>query len=118
MAQYLLILIASNAKAQSNNGVFVVMKFGAKANADISLALMSAWKEVCALGTPSKVVILEWVYMLSPVTLEGPCKAPVKVQVRGKLKAPADPNKFNKASWVTFQRIDQFILSGAGSFDG
>ncbi|KAK6228210.1 hypothetical protein SCA6_000550 [Theobroma cacao] len=121
LALSLLFLLASNAKAQPNNGVFDVMNFGAKAGGktDISQALMAAWREACALVSPSKVVIPEGEYMLSQVTLAGPCKAPVEVQVRGNLKAPADPSKFNNVpSWVTFQRIDHFTLSGAGTFDG
>ncbi|XVE50271.1 hypothetical protein DITRI_Ditri01bG0148800 [Diplodiscus trichospermus] len=77
MALSLLLLIASNAKAQFSNGVFDVMKYEAKANADISLALMRA------------------LFL-----------APVEVQVGGKLKAPADPRKFNDTSWVTFEAID------------
>ena len=77
MALVFLLLIASNAKAQSSNGVFDVTKYGAKANSDISQELMSAWREACALATPSMVVIPDGAYRLSPVTLEGPCKAPV-----------------------------------------
>ncbi|XP_017984474.1 PREDICTED: exopolygalacturonase [Theobroma cacao] len=121
LALSLFFLLASNAKAQSNNVVFDVMNFGAKADGktDISQALMAAWRKACAVVSPSKVVIPEGEYILSQVTLAGPCKAPLEVQVRGTLKATADPSKFNNVpTWVTFQRIDRFTLSGAGTFDG
>ncbi|KAM7262782.1 hypothetical protein ACFE04_000465 [Oxalis oulophora] len=53
------------------------------------------------------------------ITLVGPCKAPIEVRVKGILKAPAELGPFNNsASWVTFNYIDHFTLSGKGTFDG
>ncbi|XVF18847.1 hypothetical protein REPUB_Repub11eG0058100 [Reevesia pubescens] len=101
----LLVLFASNANAQSSNGVYE--------------ALLSAWKDACALASASKIVIPNGAYLLSQVTFEGPCQALVGLQVEGTLKAPADPGTFNdEPSWVTFQNINQFTLSGFGTFDG
>ncbi|OMO50511.1 Glycoside hydrolase, family 28, partial [Corchorus olitorius] len=117
----LVFLFASNAMAQTQTSVFVVMNFGAKADGktDLNQPLSAAWKQACALASPSKIVIPEGEYMLSQVTLEGPCKAPLEVQVRGNLKAPTDPSQYNNIpSWVTFQRIDHLTLSGPGTFDG
>ncbi|KAA0053892.1 exopolygalacturonase-like [Cucumis melo var. makuwa] len=48
----LLLLLVSNSKAQSTGGVFDVTTYDAKPNADITTALASAWKEVCASTTP------------------------------------------------------------------
>ncbi|OMO86778.1 Glycoside hydrolase, family 28 [Corchorus capsularis] len=98
-----------------------VMNFGAKADgkADLNQPLSAAWKQACASASPSKIVIPEGEFMLSQVTLEGPCKAPLEVQVGGNLKAPTDPSRYNNIpSWVTFQRIDHLTLSGPGTFDG
>lgn len=79
---------------------------------------MSAWKEACASPNASKVLIPKGTYLLNPITLEGPCKASIKIQVQGIIKAPIDISKFKEPSWVTFNRIDHFELYGGGVFDG
>ncbi|KAI9160245.1 hypothetical protein LWI28_006484 [Acer negundo] len=82
-------------------------------------ALCNAFKEACACPTPSKVLIPKGTFLLAQVSLEGPCKAPVKIVVRGTLKAPTDLSKMKAdGSWVTFQHIDRLTLSGGGTFDG
>ncbi|KAJ4825117.1 hypothetical protein Tsubulata_038850, partial [Turnera subulata] len=65
--------------------------------------------------TPSKVLIPGGKYTLGAAELLGPCKAPIELQVEGKVMAPAQPKG---ESWVTFQRIDGLTLSGKGSFNG
>ncbi|KAI9160112.1 hypothetical protein LWI28_005171 [Acer negundo] len=110
----------STAKAHSGP-VFDVRKYGGKADgkSDISKALCNAFKEACACPTPSKVLIPKGTFLLAQVSLEGPCKAPVKIVVRGTLKALTDPSKMKAdGSWVTFQHIDRLTLSGGGTFDG
>ncbi|KAL9457380.1 hypothetical protein AB3S75_006428 [Citrus x aurantiifolia] len=96
-----------------------VTKHGAKQNADISQALRDAWKEACAATTPSKVLIPQGTYQLSPVTMEGPCKAAIELQVKGTLKALTDPaNVKDAGSWVSFNKIEHLTVSGGGTFDG
>ncbi|XVE72505.1 hypothetical protein DITRI_Ditri11bG0044700 [Diplodiscus trichospermus] len=114
----LLLLFISTVKAQS---VFdVVAKYGAKADekTDLSQPLLDAWKEACASTTPSKIVIPKGTYLLSKATLEGPCKAPIQIQVQGTVKAPADPSAFKEPDWVVFQHVEGFALNGGGVFDG
>ncbi|KAJ6297173.1 hypothetical protein OIU78_022823 [Salix suchowensis] len=111
----LLLLLASTAKAQSN-GVFDVTKYGGKQ--DITAALTNAWKDACASTKPSKVRIPSGTYSLRQVTLAGPCKAAIELQVNGILKAPVNPDQFSGGHWVNFRYIDQLTLSGSGSFDG
>ncbi|KAJ6762208.1 POLYGALACTURONASE [Salix koriyanagi] len=111
----LLLLLASTAKAQSN-GVFDVTKYGGKQ--DITAALNNAWKDACASTNPSKVLIPSGTYSLRQVTLAGPCKAAIELQVDGILKAPVDPNQFSGGHWVDFSHVDQLTLSGSGTFDG
>jgi galacturan 1,4-alpha-galacturonidase len=82
-------------------------------------ALKSAWKDACASTTPSKVVVPSGWYKLQQIDLEGPCNAPIEVQVRGKILAPKDPYHLNgQDQWVRFQYINFFTLSGGGTFDG
>ncbi|KAL9345008.1 hypothetical protein Peur_062683 [Populus x canadensis] len=111
----LFLLLASTTQAQSN-GVFDVTKYGA--GKDITEALTTAWKSACASTKPSKVLIPSGTYWLRKVTLAGPCKAAIKLQVDGILKAPVDPNKLSGGHWVNFIYVDQFTLSGRGTFDG
>ncbi|KAG5224518.1 polygalacturonase [Salix suchowensis] len=111
----LLLLLASTAKAQSN-GVFDVTKYGGKQ--DITTALTNAWKDACASTKPSKVRIPSGTYSLRQVTLAGPCKAAIELQVNGILKAPVNPDQFSGGHWVNFRYIDQLTLSGSGTFDG
>ncbi|KAE8720035.1 16S rRNA processing protein RimM family, putative isoform 2 [Hibiscus syriacus] len=62
--------------------------------------LLDAWKEACGSTTPSTIVIPKGTYLLSQATLEGPCKAPIELQVQGNVKAPADPKAFMEPKWV------------------
>uniref|UniRef100_A0A2N9GQV4 Uncharacterized protein n=1 Tax=Fagus sylvatica TaxID=28930 RepID=A0A2N9GQV4_FAGSY len=111
----LLVLLASTVHAN----VFDVKTYGAKPNADITQALSNAWKDACAAIGSSKVVVPAGTYKLGLVSLKGPCKGPIEVQVEGTLQAPVDPGYFKGSDgWVVFERIDQFTLSGSGSFDG
>ncbi|WJX63581.1 galacturonan 1,4-alpha-galacturonidase [Trifolium repens] len=112
----LLMLFASIITAQSR--VFNIRRYGAP-NGDITNALKSAWKDACTSTTPSKVVVPSGWYKLQQIDLEGPCNAPIEVQVRGKILAPKDPYHLNgQDQWVRFQYINFFTLSGRGTFDG
>ncbi|PPR93688.1 hypothetical protein GOBAR_AA26984 [Gossypium barbadense] len=51
-------------------------------------------------------------------TLDGPCKAPIELQVQGTVKAPADPGAFKEPKWIAFNRIENFKFSGGGVFYG
>ncbi|XP_052878102.1 polygalacturonase-like [Gossypium arboreum] len=51
-------------------------------------------------------------------TLDGPCKAPIELQVEGTVKAPADPGASNEPKWIAFNRIEILKLSSGGLFDG
>lgn len=79
---------------------------------------MAAWGKACACTEPSKILIPKGLFLLSPVTLQGPCKCAVELEVQGTLKASSDNKAGKEGGWVTFQRIDQFTLTGEGIFDG
>ena len=78
---------------------------------------MNAWKEACAATEPSTVVIPTGKFLLNPVTLQGPCKAPIELQVQGTIIAPEDHSIFKGDGWVLFHNIDGLTLSGGGTFD-
>lgn len=81
-------------------------------------ALTSAWKEACAAGGSSKVVIPEGTYKSGSVTFEGPCKGPIEVQLDGTLQAPAEAIPHKGGGWLVFLRVEDFTLSGTGTLDG
>ncbi|MFQ6621112.1 hypothetical protein Gotur_003138, partial [Gossypium turneri] len=89
----------------------VVVKFGAKADEKTDL-------KACALTSPAKIVIPKGIYFLGTATLDGPCKAPIELQVEGTVKAPADPGAFKEPKWIAFNRIENFKLFSGGLFDG
>ncbi|KAH7511133.1 hypothetical protein JRO89_XSUnG0222200 [Xanthoceras sorbifolium] len=115
---FLLLFFASTAKAQPGR-TFDIRKYGGKADGrtDISMALTNAFKDACASPTPSKVLIPKGKFTLGQVSLKGPCKAAVEVQVQGTLVSKTD-KVIPHSSWVAFQYIDQFTLSGGGMFEG
>ncbi|KAA0056903.1 hypothetical protein IC582_029467 [Cucumis melo] len=111
----LFLLLVSNSKAQSSGAVFDVTSFGAKPDADITGALVSAWKEGCASITPSKVLIPKGSYGLSQSNLKGPCKSSIELQIEGTLQAPSDPKG---DGLLILEYVDRLTVSGMGVLDG
>ncbi|XP_052199557.1 polygalacturonase-like [Diospyros lotus] len=104
---------------QAQPGIFDITKFGAKqGDEDISQALLTAWKEACAVTTPSTIMIPAGTYLLNEVLLTGPCQGPINIQVHGTLKAPADPLAFKSATWITINKVSHLTISGTGTLDG
>ncbi|TYH09469.1 hypothetical protein ES288_A07G098300v1 [Gossypium darwinii] len=85
---------------------------------NLSKPLLDAWKEACASTSPKKIVIPKRIYFLSTTTLDGPCKAPIELQVEGTVKAPVDLGAFKEPKWIAFSRIENFKLSGRRVFNG
>ncbi|KAI9176828.1 hypothetical protein LWI28_007626 [Acer negundo] len=111
-AVFLMLMYVSISKAL----VVDISKHGARQNADIAQSLTLAFKEACASTTESKVLIPKGTYKLSAVKLEGPCKAPIEIQVQATLIASTE--KTTEPSWVAFSHIDHLTVSGGGVFDG
>ncbi|CAN4084594.1 unnamed protein product [Withania somnifera] len=88
---------------EAQQQVFDVTKFGATTNGDISKAVMDAFKEACAATSPSTIVIPKGTYPMNQVKLQGPCKAPLELQVQATL---------------TLIILIEFSLYGTGVFDG
>nr|BAO02513.1 predicted polygalacturonase ortholog [Nicotiana alata] len=103
---------------ESQTGVFDITKYGANSNADISEALLSAFKEACQSTSPSTIVIPKGTFTMNQVKLEGPCKSPLELQIQATLKAPSDPSQLKVGEWLTVNKIDQFTMSGGGILDG
>ncbi|KAJ4721183.1 putative Pectin lyase-like superfamily protein [Melia azedarach] len=101
--------------------VFNVKDFGARADgiADDSKAFESAWREACNWNGNSKVLVPLGKYLVKFVVFQGPCKAPLSFQLDGFVQAPPGLSKLeNKESWITFQYLRNFTLTGKGTFHG
>ncbi|KAJ6740225.1 POLYGALACTURONASE [Salix purpurea] len=116
-AIFLLMFLASRSDVKAENVVFDVTKYGNEE--DICKAFKRAWEDACASTSPSTVLIPKGTFLLGPVIISGPCKAAIELQVKGKLQAPADMSEFEGfSSWITLNYVDQFTLTGGGTFDG
>ncbi|KAH0775175.1 hypothetical protein KY290_012312 [Solanum tuberosum] len=103
---------------ESQNATFDITKYGANANADISEAVVKAFKEACASTSPSTIVIPKGTFQMNQVKLEGPCKGPIELQIQAILKAPSDPNAIKVGEWLTVNKLNFFTMSGGGTLDG
>ncbi|BFG14178.1 hypothetical protein CerSpe_004520 [Prunus speciosa] len=119
LAMLLFLLLASTTKAHASVFDVTSATYGAKPGSDVSKALAKAWSDACASPSASKVVVPSGTYKLKEATFRGPCKAPIEMQVRGTLQAPANAGQLTRPdTWVGFQYIDMLTLSGGGTFDG
>ncbi|KAK4769041.1 hypothetical protein SAY86_027191 [Trapa natans] len=100
--------------------LFDVTKYGAKEDGVTSIhqALMKTWELACTSTSPSKIWIPKGKYALKEVKFSGPCKSHIELQLDGILIAPTDTGSFKTDGWISFENIDQFTLSGSGTFDG
>ncbi|KAL6580179.1 hypothetical protein OROMI_008203 [Orobanche minor] len=100
--------------------VLDITKYGASKGADVSEALMKAWKEAIASPTPCKILIPPGDWTLSQAHMEGPNKSPINLEVKGTLKAYPDPAKLpvKAYEWVTINYVNFLTISGGGVFDG
>ncbi|XP_010556330.1 PREDICTED: polygalacturonase At1g48100 [Tarenaya hassleriana] len=109
----------------AHEGIFDILSFGAKADgvSDDSMALVEAWKAACEeeVGTEARVKIPAGKkFMVKPVTLQGPCKQKLVVQIDGTVVAPDKIGTWPKSSlfqWLNFKWLDQITVQGSGTLD-
>ncbi|CAA0834673.1 Pectin lyase-like superfamily protein [Striga hermonthica] len=93
--------LALNGKAQEPV-IYDITKYGAAPGADISEALLAAWKEASSSENASKIVIPPGTWILSQVRLTEN-KAPLELEIQGTVQAYADPQKLpnKQGEWIT-----------------
>lgn len=58
-------------------------------------------------------------YGLEQIVMEGPCKAPISIELKGTMRSPVEAYRFKpRKGWINFKRIDDFTLYGGGGFNG
>lgn len=86
---------------------------------DLDKSLEKAWTNACASRIASKVLVPKNRYSLRQIELNGPCKAPIELNIEGYIQAPDNPNQFKTdAEWIRFGYIDSLTLTGNAVFDG
>ncbi|KAA8527425.1 hypothetical protein F0562_034860 [Nyssa sinensis] len=77
-------------------------------------ALLGAWNDACSYDGNSTLLVPKGTFFVSPVAFEGPCynNQPPKIQIRGKLKAPSSLYAFATSTWIMFERLRGFNLTG------
>ncbi|XP_059661260.1 polygalacturonase-like [Cornus florida] len=85
----------------AEGAVFYVTKFGARPNADMRQALLTAWRMACETRNASTIIIPAATFSLSQVNLQGPCGAPIGIELKVILKAPP-LNQIKADAWVVF----------------
>ncbi|CAI9091045.1 OLC1v1025964C1 [Oldenlandia corymbosa var. corymbosa] len=105
----------------SNAQIFDITKYGAKpGGADISQAMLDAWKAACTSTTPSTVLIPKGTFTLKEIYLTGPCKAPqITLTNHGTVIALPEPTSVKKDNeWIMIQYVDHLTINGNGIYDG
>ncbi|XP_039851437.1 polygalacturonase At1g48100-like [Panicum virgatum] len=121
-----LMCLAAPAAAAARPTTLSVLSFGAAADGvtDDAEALVAAWRAACRVVVPRATVLLPpgHRFLVSPVTLQGPCSTRLTLQVDGALLAPPGmdswPRSRRPLQWLNFKWLDGFTVQGAGTVDG
>ncbi|KAL6848011.1 hypothetical protein ACP4OV_022139 [Aristida adscensionis] len=86
---------------------------------DDAHAFMATWQAACRERSwPIMVIPGGRTFLLSTVRFQGPCMAPITVQLYGKITAPRYIWTTKAANFLTFFSIDNLTLTGNGEIDG
>ncbi|CAJ1948720.1 unnamed protein product [Sphenostylis stenocarpa] len=104
----------------TNDTVFNVLSFGAVGDGktDDSQAFFKAWKSTCgAQGTPALVVPPNYVFLLTGLSLKGPCIATtIQIKLQGKIVAPNNKDAWLgfKSSLISITDVVRLTIDGSG----
>ncbi|PIA24808.1 hypothetical protein AQUCO_24200002v1 [Aquilegia coerulea] len=106
-----------------SSSVFNVLSFGAKGDGvvDDSKALQAAWKAACMVGSATLKIPSNFKFLISPITLQGPCMPKLVLQIDGTLLASPKVASWQRSSlfqWLNFKWIQNFTIQGTGTIDG
>ncbi|XP_010556723.1 PREDICTED: exopolygalacturonase clone GBGE184-like [Tarenaya hassleriana] len=106
--------------ASGDPTVFDITQYGAKGDGstDSFKAFLSAWIQVCESSVPAKLVVPKGTFLTGPTVFAGPCKSQVTVEVQGTVKATPGVAGYATPEWILFERVDNLVLNGGGTFDG
>ncbi|XP_010522804.2 PREDICTED: exopolygalacturonase clone GBGE184-like [Tarenaya hassleriana] len=106
--------------AAGNPAVFDITQYGAVGDGKTNnfKAFLNAWIKACQSAVPAKLVVPKGTFVSGPMVFAGPCMSQVTVEVQGTVKATPGVQGFATQEWILFERVDNLVLRGDGTFDG
>ncbi|ONK76637.1 uncharacterized protein A4U43_C03F30410 [Asparagus officinalis] len=109
---------------QWTNLTLSVSHFGARGDGcgDDTQAFVEAWKRACSSRALAVIEIpADYVCLIRPIQLGGPCKGKITLLVSGTIIAPSDPDAWNGLDphkWLYFHGVKDFVVTGGGIING
>ncbi|XP_031499140.1 polygalacturonase At1g48100-like [Nymphaea colorata] len=102
---------------------FDVRSFGAAGDGmkDDSEALLTAWKAACSVESATIEIPSDFMFLIGPVTLPGPCKPNLVLQIDGVILGPSDLSGWPRSGllqWINFEGLQDFTIRGSGIVNG
>ncbi|KAM7251713.1 hypothetical protein ACFE04_023596 [Oxalis oulophora] len=112
-----------NSDIVPSSSMFNVLSFGAKGDgvSDDSKALIAAWNAACRVAGATVQIPSGFKFLMTPITLQGPCMPQLVLQIDGSLLAPPKVSSWSKSSlfqWINFKWVSNFTIQGSGMVDG
>lgn len=79
-------------------------------------AFLNSWIQVCESPVPATLLVPKGQFLAGPVIFAGPCKSKVTVHVQGTIIATT--SGYATPEWFLFERVDNLVLTGTGTFHG
>ncbi|KMZ66278.1 Polygalacturonase, family GH28 [Zostera marina] len=98
---------------------FNVIDYGAKPDGvtDSTYAFINAWNGACQTEGISQVSVPEGTYLTAAMNFYGPCKQTIIFENEGIILATENLAAFPTLNWIVFAYLDDFKLTGHGTFD-
>ncbi|XP_065859532.1 exopolygalacturonase clone GBGE184-like [Euphorbia lathyris] len=100
--------------------IFNVVDFGVKVGpkTDNAVNFVKAWRAACDFGGMARLVFPKGEFYATETVFEGPCKAPIQVEIQGTIKAGSDISSYSDDYWISFERVTGMDVFGPGTVDG
>ncbi|CAN6453209.1 unnamed protein product [Victoria cruziana] len=102
---------------------FDVRSFGAAGDGmkDDSEALLAVWKAACSVKSATIEIPSQFMFLIGPVTLSGPCKPNLVLQIDGVILGPSDSSGWPPSEllqWINIKGLRGFTIRGSGMVNG
>ncbi|CAN6453208.1 unnamed protein product [Victoria cruziana] len=121
---------ASRRRSRSDSGsksyssrAFDIRSFGASGDGmtDDSKALLAAWEAACSVESATILIPSEFMFLIRPLTLRGPCKPNLVLQIDGVILGPSSSSGWPHSAlrqWINVKRVKDFTITGGGIVNG
>lgn len=99
---------------------YSVVDFGAIADgkADSTSAFHKVWAAACGSNTESTVTVPVGTFLVNSLSLNGPCKNKMQLQIFGTVVAPDSYKSLtSNQAWIAFDRVNGLSVVGGGTID-